>query len=87
MDGDPLDRSIAHLTIIPHDSPDLLERDFLVLGLLDIGLDILGRIDELILVDEHQQSSLDCPPLHLLIFVLFVKLVEGLLVLLDLGDD
>ena len=87
MDGDPLDRPIAHLTVIPHDIPDFLDGDFPVLSLFDIGLDILGRINELILVNEHQQSSLDCPPLYLLFLVLFVKLVEGLLVLLDLGDD
>lgn len=87
MDGDPLDRPIAHLTVIPHDIPDFLDGYILELGLFHIDLDILGRIDELILVNEHKQRPLDCPPLHLLILVLFIQLVEGLLVLLDLGDD
>ena len=72
MDGDPLDGPIAHLTVIPHDISDLLDRDILELGLLHIDLDILGRIDEFILVNEHKKRSLNSPPFHLLVFVLFI---------------
>ena len=86
MDGDPLDGPIAHLTVIPHDIPDFLDGYILELGLFHIDLDILGRIDELILVNEHKQRPLS-PPFHLLFFLLFMQLVEGLLVLLDLEDD
>ena len=69
MDRDPLKLTEAHLAVISHDVPNLLDTNLLKLGVLNVLLDILGGVNELILINEHKQRSLDSSPFHLLAFV------------------
>ena len=83
MDGDPLKLTEAHLAVISHDIPHLLDANFLELGLLNVLLDVLGRVDELILINQGKYRSLYRPSLNLLVIYFLQHLVEGSFVLFD----
>ena len=87
MDRDALNGTVAHAAVIPHDILDLLDGDILELGILNELADVPGRVDEMVLLNEIKQSTLNSSPLNLLLFRLLIKLIKGSLVLLDFGDD
>ena len=86
VDGDPLKLTEAHLAVISHDIPHLLLTNFLELGVLNVLLDVLGRVDELILLNQCKYRSLYRPSLNLFVISFLQHLVEGSFVLFDFGN-
>ena len=75
MDRDTFDGPVAHTTVISHNILNLLDSDFLELCFLNKLSNVLGRINEFILVNEVEYGPLYCSSFNLFLFHFLIRYV------------